>query len=318
MKVTEHIQKAKGETLFSIEILPPLRGQDINSIFDNINPLMNYNPAFIDVTYHREEVVYQELPSGLLKKRTIRKRPSTIAISAAIQNRYNIDTVPHIIAGGFTKDETENALIELDFLGIENVLALRGDAAPGQIYFKAEEDGHAYADELVKQVSDLNKGKYLVEDSKHNNPTNFCIGVAGYPEKHFEAANLEQDMKYLKQKVDAGADYIVTQMFFDNQKYFDFVDKCRGMGINVPVVPGLKPFSTKSQLKLLPHRFHLDLPTDLVKAVSEAKDNNAVRQIGVEWAIQQSIELKEAGVPILHYYTMGKSDNIEKIAKAVF
>jgi methylenetetrahydrofolate reductase (NADPH) len=318
MKVTEHIEKAKGETLFSLEILPPLKGQDMKSIITNLDPLMEFNPAFVDVTYHREEVVYDELENGLLKKRTIRKRPSTIAISTAIQHRYNVDAVPHLLAGGFNKDETENALIEMDFLGIENVLALRGDAAPGETYFKALKDGHAYADGVVKQINDLNNGKYLDDKMEHAHATNFCIGVAGYPEKHFESPNIETDLEYLKAKIDAGADYIVTQMFFDNKKYFDFVDSCRRHGINVPIIPGLKPLSTKNQLRLLPHRFSLDLPCDLVREVDKCKDNKEVRQLGVEWAIQQSKELKAAGVPTLHFYTMGKSDNIQKIAKAVF
>ena len=318
MKVTEHIEKAKGNTLFSLEILPPLKGQDMKSIITNLDPLMDFNPAFVDVTYHREEVVYDELPNGLLQKRNVRKRPSTVAISTAIQHRYNVDAVPHLLAGGFNKDETENALIEMDFLGIESVLALRGDAAHGETYFKALKDGHEYAEGVVKQIDDLNNGKYLDENMENAHATNFCIGVAGYPEKHMESPNLETDLEYLKAKVDAGADYIVTQMFFDNKKYFDFVDACRKSGINVPIIPGLKPLSTKSQLRLLPHRFSLDIPCDLKREVDKCKDNKEVRQLGVEWAIEQSKELKAAGVPTLHYYTMGKSDNIQKIAKAVF
>ena len=318
MKVTEHIQKAQGETLFSLEILPPLKGQSMKDIITNLDPLMDFNPAFVDVTYHREEVVYDELPNGLLQKRNVRKRPSTVAISTAIQHRYNVDAVPHLLAGGFNKDETENALIEMDFLGIENVLALRGDAAHGENYFKALPDGHAYAEGVVKQISDLNQAKYLDEKMENAHATNFCVGVAGYPEKHMESPNLETDLEYLKAKVDAGADYIVTQMFFDNKKYFDFVDHCNRHGINVPIIPGLKPLSTKSQLRLLPHRFSLDIPCDLKREVDKCKDNKEVRQLGVEWAIEQSKELKAAGVPTLHYYTMGKSDNIQKIVKAIF
>ena len=318
MKVTEHIEKAKGETLFSIEILPPLKGQDMKSIIGNLDPLMDFNPAFVDVTYHREEVIYDELDNGLLQKRNIRKRPSTIAISTAIQHRYSVDCVPHLLAGGFSKDETENALIEMDFLGIENVLALRGDAAHGEIYFEPSENGHSYANELVEQISELNKGSYLDPKMENAHATDFCVGVAGYPEKHFESPHIEADLENLKRKVDAGADYIVTQMFFDNKKFFEFEESCRRHGINVPIIPGLKPLSTKKQLSLLPHRFSLDLPFELVREVEKCKDNKEVRQLGVEWAIEQSKELKAAGVPVLHYYTMGKSDNIQKIAKAIF
>ena len=317
MKVTEHIEKAKGNTLFSLEILPPLKGQSMKDIITNLDPLMEFNPAFIDVTYHREEVVYDELESGLLQKRTTRKRPSTIAISTAIQHRYNVDAVPHLLAGGFNKDETENALIDMDFLGIENVLALRGDAAHGETYFKALPEGHSYAEGVVGQIKNLNNGEYLDDKMDHAHATNFCIGVAGYPEKHMESPNLETDLEYLKAKVDAGADYIVTQMFFDNKKYFKFVEDCRSNGIEVPIIPGLKPLSTKNQLRLLPHRFSLDIPCDLKREVDKCKDNKEVRQLGVEWAIEQSKELKAAGVPSLHFYTMGKSDNIYKIAKAV-
>lgn len=318
MKVIEHIEKSKGKTMFSLEILPPLKGQSMKDIVLNLDPLMKFNPAFVDVTYHREEVVYEKLNDGLLKKKTVRKRPSTIAISTAIQNRYNIDAVPHILAGGFSKVDTENALIEMDFLGIENVLALRGDAAVGEIYFKPLVEGHEYAEGVVKQISDLNKGKYLDDEIENAHETNFCIGVAGYPEKHMESPNIEADLEYLKAKVDAGANYIVTQMFFDNKKYFNFVESCRRHGIDVPIIPGLKPISTKKQLRLLPHRFSLDFPCDLVREVDKCRDNKAVRQLGVEWAIEQSKELIKAGVPSLHFYTMGKSDNIQKIVKEVF
>ncbi|MCK5824128.1 MAG: methylenetetrahydrofolate reductase [NAD(P)H] [Ichthyobacteriaceae bacterium] len=318
MKVTEHIEKAKGQTLLSLEILPPLKGQDMKDIITNLNPLMEYNPAFVDVTYHREETILEEVENGMFRKRTVRKRPSTIAISTAIQHKYNVDSVPHLLAGGFTKEETENALIEMDFLGINSVLALRGDAAPGEKYFTADKEGHAYADGIVSQIKDLNDGKYLDSNIVNPHSTNFCVGVAGYPEKHFESPNYKEDLEFLKAKVDAGADYIVTQMFFDNQKYFKFVEDCRAIGIEIPIIPGLKPLSTKRQLRLLPHMFSLDLPCDLVREVHKCKDNKAVRQLGVEWLTQQSKELKEAGVPSLHYYTMGKSDNIQKIVKELF
>ncbi|HBR54943.1 MAG TPA: methylenetetrahydrofolate reductase [NAD(P)H] [Flavobacteriaceae bacterium] len=318
MKVTDHIKKANGTTRFSFEILPPLKGQNITSIFDGIDPLMEFNPPFIDVTYHREEYVYKELENGLLEKKVVRKRPGTVGICAAIQNRYHVDAIPHILCGGFSKEDTENFLIDLGFLGIDNVMALRGDAVKSETYFKPEKDGHRYADELVGQISQLNQGLYLDEELQNNTPTNFCIGVAGYPEKHMEAPSLDSDIHFLKEKVKKGATYIVTQMFFDNTKFFQFVAKCRAAGITVPIIPGLKPIATKKQLNLIPHRFSLELPDDLIMEVVKCKDNHAVRQVGIEWCIEQSKELVAQGVPILHYYSMGKSDNIKAIAASVF
>ncbi|HET7360922.1 MAG TPA: methylenetetrahydrofolate reductase [NAD(P)H] [Salinimicrobium sp.] len=318
MKVNEHIEKANGKTLFSLEILPPLKGQNIKSIFDGIDPLMEFNPPFIDVTYHREEYVYKEQENGLLRKHVVKKRPGTVGICAAIQNRYKVDAIPHILCGGFTKEDTENFLIDLDFLGIENVMAMRGDAVKSETYFKPEKDGHCYANDLITQIEKLNKGIYLDDSLKNSCCTNFNIGAAAYPEKHMEAPSMESDLYFLKEKVKAGATYLVTQMFFDNQKYFDFVESCRKEGINVPIIPGLKPISVKRHLNIIPHRFHIDLPDDLVREVTKCKDNKQVREIGVEWCIQQSKELKKAGIPVLHYYSMGKSDNIKKIAEAVF
>lgn len=318
MKVTEHIEQANGNTLFSFEILPPLKGQNIQSIFDNIDPLMEFKPPFIDVTYHREEYEFKERENGLLEKKVVKKRPGTVGICAAIQNRYKVDAIPHILCGGFTKEDTENFLIDLDFLGIENVVALRGDAVKSEIYFKPEKDGHRFASELVTQISNLNQSIYLDDELQNSNATNFCIGVAGYPEKHMEAPSLDSDIHFLKQKIKNGANYIVTQMFFDNKKYFNFVKKCRNEGITVPIIPGLKPIATKNQLNLIPHRFKVDLPDDLVKEIILAKDNEAVHQIGVEWCILQSKELVKAGIPVLHYYSMGKSHNIVKIAENVF
>ncbi|MCW4468307.1 methylenetetrahydrofolate reductase [NAD(P)H] [Flavobacterium sp. MFBS3-15] len=318
MKVTEHIENANGKCLFSFEILPPLKGQNIQSIFDSIDPLMEFSPPFIDVTYHREEYEYRELPSGLLEKRIVKKRPGTVGICSAIQNKYDVDAIPHILCGGFTKEDTENFLIDLDFLGIQNVVALRGDAVKSEIYFRPEKEGNHYATELVSQIDNLNKGIYLDDHLLNTSATNFCIGVAGYPEKHMEAPSLDSDIYFLKQKIKNGAAYIVTQMFFDNKKFFDFVDKCRREGITVPIIPGLKPISTKKQLNQIPHRFKVDLPDDLIMAVVKAKDNDAVRQIGIEWCTQQSKELVAAGIPVLHYYSMGKPDNIKAIAKEVF
>lgn len=318
MKVTEHIQNANGKPLFSFEILPPLKGQNIQSIFDSIDPLMEFNPPFIDVTYHREEYEFKELENGLLQKKVVKKRPGTVGICAGIQNKYEVDAIPHILCGGFTKEDTENLLIDLDFLGIDNVVALRGDAVKSEIYFKPEKEGHAYASELVTQISNLNKGIYLDEDLQNSTKTDFCIGVAGYPEKHMEAPSLDSDIHFVKQKIKNGADYIITQMFFDNKKFFDFVAKCRAAGITVPIIPGLKPIATKKQLNLIPHRFSLELPDDLIMEVVKARDNDAVKQIGIEWCTQQSKELIAAGIPVLHYYSMGKAENVKAIAREIF
>lgn len=318
MKVTEHLKNNQGKTLFSIEILPPMKGESIQNIFSAIDALMEFKPLFIDVTYHREEFVYKEIQQGLLKKELTRKRPGTVAICAALMNRYKVDAVPHIICGGFSKEETENALIDLNFLGIDNVLVLRGDSVKSEGVFAPHPDGHKHATDLLEQVCDMNEGKYL--DASLQNPvhTDFCIGVAAYPEKHFESPNLTTDMKYLKMKIDMGADYIVTQMFFDNQVFFDFVKQCRDMGIHVPIIPGLKPITTKAQLSALPRVFHIDMPDDLVKAIEQCKDNEAVKQVGIEWCIQQSKALMQFGVPSLHYYTMSKSLAIKEIASAIF
>ncbi|WP_111685234.1 methylenetetrahydrofolate reductase [NAD(P)H] [Winogradskyella tangerina] len=318
MKVTEHIEQSNGTTQFSFEILPPLKGQHIQSIFDNIDPLMEFKPPFIDVTYHREEYVYKEVEDGLLKKQVVKKRPGTVGICAAIQNKYGVDAIPHILCGGFSKEDTENFLVDLDFLDIDNVMALRGDAVKSETYFRPEKDGHTYASELVEQIQNLNQGNYLDDELQNSSCTNFCIGVAGYPEKHMEAPSLESDIHFLKKKIKKGATYIVTQMFFDNKKFFQFVDKCRKEGITVPIIPGLKPIATKKQLNLIPHRFHVDLPEELIIEIVKCKDNKQVRQIGIEWCIEQSKELQKAGIPVLHYYSMGKSDNIKAIAKEVF
>jgi len=318
MKVCEHLKKANGRTLFTIEILPPLKGENIRSLFDNIDPLMEFKPPFIDVTYHREEYVYKKMASGLLEKRTTRKRPGTVGICAAIQNNYKIDTVPHIICGGFSREETENALIDLHFLGIDNILVLQGDAIKTESRFIAEPDGYKFASELLEQVAKMNKGLYLDDELQNTSPTDFCVGVAGYPEKHFSAPNLKADLKYLKLKVDLGAEYIVTQMFFNNQKYFEFVDECRKAGINVPIIPGIKPLTGKGQLTILPKAFHIDIPEDLSEEVEKCKDNTAAKEIGIEWCIKQSKELIKHSVPTLHFYSMGKSDPIYRIAKELF
>jgi len=316
MKVTEHLVAAK-DTLFSFEILPPLKGKSIHSIFDGIDPLMEFQPKFVNVTYHREEYIYKERENGLLEKIAIRKRPGTVGICAAIMNKYNVDAVPHLICGGFSKEETENALIDLQFLGIDNVLALRGDSIKTESVFRPTADGHSYAVELIEQVSDMNRGNYIMDDVLLE-PTNFCIGAAGYPEKHFEAMNMNTDLMNAKRKVDAGASYLVTQMFFDNQKYFDFVAACRAIGIDVPIIPGIKPLNNLKHISFIPKYFHIDYPVALSDELLKCKDNKAVTQVGIEWGIQQSKELKAAGVPCIHYYTMSNSTSVKAIASEIF
>lgn len=316
-KVIDHIKDAKG-TLFSLEILPPSTGESIQKLFDNIAPLMEFKPKFIDVTYHREEFVYKKMPNGLLEQKSIRKRPGTVSICAALMHKFNVDTVPHIICGGFTKEETEYALIDLNFLGIDNVLALRGDCIKGQKSFEPSPGGHKFADELVGQIRDMNKGHYLSDELQNPTPTKFCIGVAGYPEKHYESPGIKTDLKFLKQKIAAGAEYIVTQMFFDNKKYFDYVEKCRAEGITVPIIPGLKPIATKAQIYNLPRNFYIDMPDDLIDAIEKCRNDEDVKNVGVEWAIEQSRELIAAKVPCLHFYTMGKSTTIQQIASHFF
>jgi len=317
MKITEHIEKAKGSTLISFEVLPPLKGKSIKSIFNVLDPLMEFKPPFINVTYHRSEYMYKMQEDGSFRKVVVRKRPGTVGICSSIMNKYGVDAVPHIICGGFSQDDTEDALIDLNFLGIKNVLVLRGDAMKSEATFVPEKGGHHFASDLVDQIVKMNKGVYLADELRNADPTDFCIGVAGYPEKHFEAPNMKADLKYLKKKIELGADYIVTQMFFDNQKFFDFVELCRSEGITVPIIPGIKPISTKKHLSIIPRIFKVDLPEDLAEAVENAKDSEAVRQIGMEWTIQQAKELKARGVPVLHFYTMGRVSTFVKIAKEI-
>lgn len=314
MKVTDHINQS-DKPLISFEILPPLKGKGIQSLYSHLDPLMEYDPAFINVTYHRSEHIFKKKSDGSFEKVVVRKRPGTESICAAIMNKYNVDTVPHLICGGFGINETEDALINLNYLGIDNVLVLRGDAAKNESSFEPEPGGHKYAIDLLKQVVNLNEGVYLEEDLKNTSKTKFCIGVAGYPEKHFEAPNMESDLKHLKAKVDAGADYIITQMFFDNAKYFSFVKACRETGINVPIIPGLKPVYTKKQLTILPKTFHIDLPTPLSEAVAACKTDLDVEKVGQEWLLNQSKELKAAGVPVLHYYTLGRPHLVANVVK---
>lgn len=318
MKVTDYLKNAGNDTLISFEVLPPLKGSGMQDIFNLLDPLMEFKPPFIDVTYHREEYIYKKQDSGYYEKTAIRKRPGTVGICAAIMHRYEVDAVPHLICGGFNKEDTENALIDLNFLEINNVLALRGDALQFDSKFVPEPGGNAYALDLVKQVDEMNHGRYLDENIENGQKTNFCIGIAGYPEKHFESPNMESDLAFIKEKVEAGAEYIVTQMFFDNKKYFEYVESCRKAGIHIPIVPGLKPMTKLYQLSSIPRHFYIDLPEDLVSAFVSAKTLEAKRQVGIEWCVAQSQELKAAGVPCLHYYTMGDVDTIKKIAESVF
>ncbi|MEO7313674.1 MAG: methylenetetrahydrofolate reductase [Ginsengibacter sp.] len=314
MKITEHIKAAK-ETLISFEILPPLKGKTIESIYNHLDPLMEFRPCFINVTYHRSEQVFKKRADGSFDRIEVRKRPGTVGICAAIMNHYKVDAVPHLICGGFNLQETENALIDLAFLGIDNVLVLRGDAARNETVFEPEINGHAYALDLLKQAVNLNNGIYLEEEIRDGYKTQFCIGVAGYPEKHFEAPNLQTDMRYLKMKVDAGADYITTQMFFDNNKYYQFVKECRDAGIEVPIIPGLKPITSKRQLSILPRTFHVDIPTELSTEILKCKTDKDVEIVGQEWLLNQSRELKKFGVPVLHYYTLGKPHVVANVVK---
>lgn len=318
MKVADYFDKAEGKTLISFEVLPPLKGGGMKAIFDTLDPLMEFKPPFVDVTYHREEFIYNKRASGYYEKTAIRKRPGTVGICASIMHRYGVDAVPHLICGGFTKEDTENVLIDLNFLNIKNVLCLRGDARKFESKFIPQEGGHHYALDLVKQVQSMNGGYYLDTNIKDGEKTDFCIGIAGYPEKHFESPNMDLDLGFTKEKIKAGANYIVTQMFFDNKKYFEYVDLCRKNGITVPIVPGLKPVTKLYQLNSIPRMFYINMPHELVNAITKAKTKEAIKEVGIEWCIQQSKELKAAGVPCLHYYTMGDTETIKRIVEAVY
>jgi methylenetetrahydrofolate reductase (NADPH) len=317
MKVIDKILNTR-ETLFSFEILPPVKGNSIDEIYRTIDPLIEFNPMNINITYHQQEVVYKKVNERLLEKKIVRKRPGTVAISAAIKYKYKVTVVPHLICGGFTQEDTEDALIDLHFLGMHNLLILRGDPPKGEKRFVSEEGGHAHAADLVRQIMNMNKGIYLEEGLENATPTDFSVGVAGYPEKHFEAPNMKSDLRYLKEKVDAGADYIVTQMFFDNKKYFRFVENCRAEGIACPIIPGLKPITYLNDVNMLPQTFYIEIPDELVHELSKCKTNKEARQVGMEWAVVQSKELKKANVPVIHYYTIGVAENIRQIAEKVF
>ncbi len=316
MKVTDHINNGQG-TAISFEILPPLKGKGINALWEHLDPLIEFKPAFINVTYHRSETMFKRKADGTFEKVEVRKRPGTVGICAAIMNRYKVDAVAHLICGGFSKQETEDALIDLNFLGVDNVLVLRGDAPKNETFFEPEPGGHKYAVELMQQVINMNHGIYIEEDLKNAVKTGFCIGVAGYPEKHFESPNLQTDLNFLKAKVEAGAEYITTQMFFDNKKYFEFVNNCNSIGINVPIIPGLKPLSTKKQLTVIPRMFHVDIPEELSSEMLKCKTDIEVEVVGTEWLLKQSKELKAAGVPVLHYYTLGKHKMVADVVREI-
>ncbi len=311
--------EAERRTLFSFELLPPLKGDGTRGVFEAIDPLMEFAPSHIDVTFHREVIEQTTLPNGTVERHGARKRPGTVGISAAIRDRYNVDVVPHIICGGLSRYDIEDALIDMDFLGLNNVLALRGDKSHDEESFTPHPQGHAHAVDLVRQIVDMNEGRFICGEVEECHHSKFSIGVAGYPEKHGDAATLDEDIMYLKEKVDAGAQYIVTQLFFDNSRYFDFCGRCRKAGIDVPIVAGVKPLAVARHLEILPRIFNTHMPEPLVREVTvHADDKAAVRQIGTEWAAAQCRELKAAGVPVIHIYTMGRTDEIAKICKAVF
>lgn len=317
MKVIDILTASKS-TIFSFELLPPLRGGTIHSVFDAIDRLVDYSPAYINITYHRQEIVSRLNQLGETEQVRLRRRAGTVGMAAAIQNRYKIDVVPHLICGGSDATETEDELIDLDFLGFDNVFALRGDPAKNETQFTPKPGGYCHAEGLVKQIANLNRGIYISSVIDLPRATNFCIGVAGYPEKHAEAPNLLTDVLFLKQKVDAGADYVVTQLFFDNEKFFQFEKICRQAGIRVPIIPGIKPIATRKHIELLPKMFGASLPQNLLHEINRCTSDAQIYELGIEWAVAQCIELKNAGVPALHFYTMGRPDNIAKIARQIF
>lgn len=317
MKVTQYLAEAKGP-IVSLEILPPTKGKSIDSIYSHLDPLMEFKPAFVNVTYHRAEQVYKKTSNGTFERIEIRKRPGTVGICAAIMNKYKVEAIPHLICGGFSKEETENALIDLHFLGVKNVLALRGDAAANEKFFTAHPHGHRYAEDLVKQIISLNNGHYLEEDIMDGVKTDFCIGVAGYPEKHSEAPNIDVDIDYLKRKMEFGAGYVTTQMFFENKHYYSYLDRCKQHGLTAPVVPGLKPLTTKRQLTMIPSIFNVEIPLDLCNAMMKAKNEAESEKVGEEWLLHQCRDLLKNGAPVLHFYTLGKPHVVYNVLKQLF
>ncbi|MCM1178550.1 MAG: methylenetetrahydrofolate reductase [Clostridium sp.] len=317
MSVASFLKESAG-TAFSFEVLPPVRGRGIDELYRSVERLMPYSPAYINITTHRNEVVYRELPDGTFQRSSEKVRPGSVAIAAALRGKFGVVTVPHVICSGFTADELENELIDLTYLDINDLLVLRGDRAKGENRYVPTPGGHAHAVELCRQITDFNSGKMC--DGKEYGPLDrpFSFGVAGYPEKHEESMNSDVDIEYLKQKVEAGAEYVVTQMFFDNEKYFSFVKRCREAGIDVPVVPGIKPLTSLTQQVLLPKIFHIDLPMPLAKELMKCRSNDDVKALGVEWGVHQAMELKAAGVPSIHFYSMNAVASVEAIARKVY
>ncbi|HTN46787.1 MAG TPA: methylenetetrahydrofolate reductase [Flavipsychrobacter sp.] len=314
MKLTDHLAQAK-DTIISFEILPPTKGKSIESIYNHLDPLMEFNPAFVNVTYHRAEQVYKKRPDNSFERVEIRKRPGTVGICAALMNKYKVEAIPHMICGGFSKEETENALIDLNFLGVRNVLALRGDAAANEKFFAPHPAGHRYSEDLVQQIIDLNNGRYLEDDIMDGGKTDFCIGVAGYPEKHFEAPNLDTDIYYVKRKIDFGAHYVTTQMFFRNQHFYNYIDRCREHGVTVPILPGLKPLTSKRQMTMIPSIFNVEVPVEFYTEMMKAKNEAACEKVGEEWLLEQCKDLLKNNVPMLHFYTLGKPHVIYNVLK---
>ncbi|MDR1879189.1 MAG: methylenetetrahydrofolate reductase [Bacteroidales bacterium] len=317
MKVADIIKNAT-KTLFTFEILPPLKGGSFHEIEHTIEPLLEFCPSYINVTSHRSDIAYRTKANGETVRYTTKKRPGSVGVAVAAKFKYNIEVVPHIICAGFTRDETEDALIDYHFLEMNNLLVLRGDKMKSDPAFVTERGGHAHAVDLLRQIQNMNKGIYLNSEIENSTPTDFSCGVAGYPETHSDAKSAEQDLLYLKEKVDAGAEYIVTQMFFDNSKYFDFVAHCRQAGITVPIIPGVKPVTTLNQVDVLPRLFSLTLPEEFEKELRKCKTNDEAKHVGTEWLTMQALELKRANVPAIHIYTFGIPDNVVKVCKAVF
>ena len=317
MKVIDLIHSNK-KTAFSFEILPPLKGTGIDKLYQTIDTLREFDPKYINITTHRSEYVYKDLGNGLFQRNRLRRRPGTVAVAAAIQNKYNITVVPHILCSGFTREETEYVLLDLQFLNITELLVLRGDKAKHESVFTPEGDGYHHALELQEQINNFNKGIFVDGSEMKVTNTPFSYGVACYPEKHEEAPNMESDIFYLKEKVKNGADYLVTQMFFDNEKYYAFVDRCRAEGITVPIIPGIKPIVFKNQLTVLPKIFRSDIPEPFATELRKCKTDDEAKAVGVEWCIQQCKDLIAHGVPSLHFYTMMASDSVYKVAKEVY
>lgn len=311
MHVTEHLEQ-RTKPLISLEITPPEKGHSIQGIYDTLDLLSPFGPSFVNVTYHQQSIVYEELPGGAIRKVPTRKKPGTVGICAAIANKYRIETVPHLICGGFNRYETEDALIDLQYLGFENLFVIRGDPPPGHSEYAAEPDGYRYASELVQQIAGLNRGEYL-EKLDDAIPTNFCVGVGGYPEKHYEAPNLAEDIKNLKHKVDQGASYIISQMVFSAVAFGTFVAMARDAGITVPIIPGVKVITSERQLTAIPRDFHVNLPDALVTQIRGASDQANSRKAGIEFAVKLCLDLMEQKVPCLHFYTMGKGGAVAEV-----